>query len=110
MKALYCSACGDIRGLRSDQIVQCACGRCSGGWDEPYQGLAWFYCDDPDLLWGIGLHNGFLSEPNLVKAHLVWQDAVGYAFLTYGSPVVKFKPGQTRDTRWASNREGDRLG
>lgn len=108
MKGFFCLACGDIRGLRADEIVDCACGTCSGGWDDPQKGLAWFYADPRNALAALGFHNDFLMEPILAKAHRVWEGAHGYAFLTYQSPVVKFIPGATRDTRWATDTAGGR--
>lgn len=108
MKGFFCMACGDIRGLRASEVVECECGRCCGGWDDPQKGLAWFFATSPQMLHALGFHNGFLAEPSLARAHRVWEEAEGYAFLTYQSPVVRFIPGATRDTRWAIDAEGGR--
>lgn len=108
MKGFFCRACGDIRGLRSGEVVRCQCGRCAGGWDNPLEGHAWFFATPQSYLHALGFHNDFLTEPILAKAHKVWEGAVGYAFLAYESPVVRFIPGATSDTRWAVNFDGDR--
>lgn len=108
MKGFFCTHCGDIRGLLAGTTVVCRCERCCGGWDDPLLGLAWYFTPVRSNLWGLGFHNGFLTDPILARAHKVWEGAEGYQFLTYQSPVVKFRPGHTSDTRWAINVDGDR--
>ena len=106
MKGLFCLRCGDIRGLRAGETVYCSCGRCAGGWDDPERGLAWFYTENRDDLWGLGFDNRFLLHPGSTwEAHHVWQSADGYYFKSMESPVVKFKPGFTNDTRWVDFAE-----
>lgn len=106
MKGLFCCACGDIVGLRAGETVSCQCGRCSGGWDDPAKGLAWYFAEDRPLLWGLGFHNNFLTHPGSTwEAHHVWETADGYYFKSMESPVVKFRPGFTNDTRWAEAEE-----
>lgn len=110
MKGLFCLACGDIRGiLDTGYPTTCECGACSAGWDDPRKGLAWFFATDRRKLWGLGFHNGFLSHEGATwDAHHVWETADGYYFKTMESPVVKFKPGFTSDTRWATDEQGGR--
>lgn len=107
MKGFFCTECGDIRGLQTGRPVSCSCGRCTGGWDNPSTGLAWFYAEDRRVLWGLGFDNRFLRHEGATwEAHHSWEDADGYYFKSMQSPVVKYRPGFTNDTRWAANALG----
>lgn len=109
MKGFFCTVCGDIRGLSYPERVTCKCGRCSGGWDDPERGLAWFYALDHGVLWGLGFDNRFLQHSGCTwEAHHVWETADGYYFKSMESPVVKYRPGLTNDTRWAADALGAR--
>jgi hypothetical protein len=106
VKGFFCLACGDIRGLLAEDAVACRCGRCVGGWDDPRKGLAWFYAEDRERMWALGFDNRFLMHPGSTwEAHHVWETADGSYFKSMESPVVKFKPGFTGDTRWVDFEE-----
>lgn len=123
MKLLYCLVCGDIVApLRVDMKPRsCACGRHHVWWRDGSQGLISVHdthcaIDDPpeDVVyrppsnpraWLLGITNSFLSWPlvgmsaddvtQIIDSHADW-----YLFKKIRSCVVRFRPGETADSRW----------
>lgn len=101
MKAIFCSSCGEIHGLRSGHVEECGCGLSLGRWLDPQRGIAQFAERAPGAVFVLGIHNGFLMTGDTS----VWKDADGYLFKTQESPVVRIRPGHSNDTSLISVEE-----
>lgn len=119
MKLLYCEDCGDIRAPLpvAHKPVFCRCGRHAIWWEDPRAGIA-RVCDTRGRKDGayagwpgvarayiIGLTNLFLGADKLTTAadyaEIVEAHDDSYLFKRYGSVAIRFRPGESGDTRWA---------
>lgn len=98
MKAIHCTRCHDIRALSVGHVVVCECGCAAGAWRDPIRGKAIFYEAAEGCVEVIGVHNHFLTEPGINERYKVWENADGYLFKTYQSPVIRIRPGMSNDT------------
>lgn len=120
-KALLCMRCTTIRTFANDgRITMCECGTIAGWWEDASKGIARLYSE---TLMGreygrvVGFHNGFLREATRSSksdiffraAHEQAIDAPGYLFdrAKRGCWAVIITPGQSADTRWATDQEWD---
>jgi hypothetical protein len=111
MKALFCAACGDIRGLRYSP-VSCECGRVAAVWVDAERGTAIFteascYEAQPVTAWLLGIHNALLRgamdrdarEPSPLE-YRAWQQSEGYIFKNVESLIARVRPGRTSDVEF----------
>lgn len=104
MKAVYCTACGDIRGLGPAHTpVSCRCGRSHGRWVDPQRGIAIFCETTPEGEYStaghcrlLGIHNDALAAHPRYHS---WQIADGYLFQKYETMILNIPPGGSSDTR-----------
>ncbi|MDE2021206.1 MAG: hypothetical protein KGJ13_12795 [Patescibacteria group bacterium] len=120
MKLLFCEDCQDIIAPYAIKDVPrwCRCKRHAVWWDNPLSGHLVLYDkierrNAPDSIyhgfpmqgpkaWVIGLHNAVLRESlsaEATKRHI--EAADGYLFKTRGSLIIKLRPLESNDTRWA---------
>lgn len=120
MKLLLCEVCGDIIAPCREPLKPrwCACERHAVWWVDPSAGIL-RVCDSqgrqhgslkgwPGLAkaWVIGLHNSFLAFPFKHDAESIAQIIDGtpdsYIFAKWRSVVIRIRPGESGDTRWAA--------
>lgn len=120
MKLLFCEVCGDIVAPHRQALEtrSCNCQRHTVWWVDPSAGVLRVndrYGHDSGTFkgwpfeakaWVLGLHNAFLGWPynhdaDSIKAIL---DATpdSYIFKTWGSVIIRIRPGESGDTRWAA--------
>jgi hypothetical protein len=105
VKAILCSNCGTIDGLRADERHVCGCGGVHGRWADPRRGLALIMEPIPGsrvarrqpwASWVLGIHNGFLfTNPPDYRA---WDDGGEHLFSRSQSSIVRVRPGTSSDT------------
>lgn len=120
MKLLFCEACGDIVAPHRQALKPrfCTCQRHAVWWVDPQRGILRI-CDTQGrrsgslkgwpgkaMAWVIGLHNAFLSWPEghgaQSVATILGDTPDSYIFKTWGSLVIRIRPGESGDTRWAA--------
>lgn len=112
MKLMSCAHCGDfISPYREPRKPRwCQCGAFAVWWEDPATGVLRVHAKigahlDPNA-WVLGIHNGFLTLPEPIKAHHVAQllneTPDSYIFRRIGSPIIRIRPGESNDTAWAS--------
>lgn len=120
MKLLFCQDCGDIIAPRPTANVprDCACGRHAVWWVDPSAGIL-RVCDRHGFKSGdhegwpriarafvLGMHNAFLTWPEDVDAKVVSlildSTPDSYLFKRQNSVVIRIRPGESGDTRWAA--------
>ena len=120
MKLLFCEMCGDIVAPHrlANKPRDCACGRHAVWWVDPSSGVLRAHDrqgrSSGDLAgwphvakaWIIGLHNSFLAYPGNHSAGTIGAILEGtpdtYIFKKWGSCVIRIRPGESGDTRWAA--------
>lgn len=118
MKLVYCEACGDILAphRKPRQARSCNCGRHTFWWTDIPGNLEIHDRErqvdaDGDAIVGwrpkafvLGIHNQWLLHPlaptPMLETQAICAAAEGYLFQTYGCPVVRLRPGYSRDTKW----------
>lgn len=114
MKALFCANCGDIRSPEPRALLSthCRCRTCAIWWVDPARGIIKVWCATParKYAWIIGVHNWFLADPDYLTEKKTVEFILAntpdtYVFSRVGSPVVKFRPGYTSDSSWATAEE-----
>ncbi len=128
MKALYCVNCGDIIAPlpRANEPRWCQCGRHAVWWRDPFEGLLSVHDTQrimqvgieedgreiaaPPSWWSpaafvLGLVNSWLTSPHEPLTaedyrQFVLEIPPSYIFRTVGSVAIRFRPGESRDTRW----------
>lgn len=126
MKLLYCTRCGDIRGLL-ERWTRCECGLCAARWVDPNTGKAEVLTADRDFPRIIGLNNRFLLGASKAPAEKTWEgkfhqelhasavEAPGYIFDKNNRNcwACVFRVGETGDVSWNRNQtkvwEGEML-
>lgn len=110
MKALYCQVCGDIIAPNREKLKPrwCRCGRHAVWWIDPAAGVLRVH----DKFGGaanayvLGFHNQFLhfsgTHTAVTMQRIVDATPNNYLFAQQGSVVVRFRPGETDDTAWAT--------
>lgn len=120
MKLMFCEDCGDVVAPhRIDRTVRwCHCRRHAVWWDDGRFGKLALYDkverrDAPGSVyhgfpmqgpraWVIGLHNAVLTEKlDAQKTQWLIEAAEGYLFKERGSLVIRLRPLESNDTRWA---------
>jgi hypothetical protein len=117
MKLLYCEKCGDIIApLRANNRARwCICGKHAVWWLDGSRGILRVHdTEDPEAIqyegwepaaYVLGINNQFLCYPGEINAFVVRkidQDCHDdYIFKRIHSPLIRIRPGQSRDTAWA---------
>lgn len=125
MKAIYCELCGTITspGSQDRHPKSCECGTHRCWWENGGTGQfrVEYMATNPELrkvnngapigrprVWILGLHNGFLhhhssGSPSSEDIWLLLADTPSsYIFKQTNSAIVRFRPGQSSDTAWAT--------
>jgi hypothetical protein len=117
MKLLYCQDCGDITAPwpQANKPKYCRCGRHAVWWVHPSAGILRVYDKYGNegqpieaRAYVLGLTNAWL----LASDHVDWtgdksieiadQHPESYLFKTRRHCIVRFRPGESGDTRWAN--------
>lgn len=117
MKILICAVCNDFVAPRGTAEPRwCACARHAVWWRNPFTGaISVFDAQGArDSAFILGLHNGYISD-SLIYRHgptkariqeILDETPDSYLFKQHNSVAVRFVPGSTGDSEWASEVPG----
>lgn len=115
MKLLMCELCGDIiaphRKAREPRL--CTCQAHAVWWEDPIRGdlrvcalgsvNGWPHVAQA---WVLGITNSFLGYPKRLDKDAIAQIVAShddyYLFKKWESCIIRIRPGETSDTRWAA--------